>query len=115
MTPTRDEERQNDAFDAAHDYNAEDVDAEDVENLGDLSDLHFDTLYSGGLDYDWSVGYDETYESILDTYSSAYYQNDDENDNVNSTLQLFEEHLYCPENCKGHAQMILVGNHILKH
>eukprot|EP00957_Ditylum_brightwellii_P171995 13094841-Ditylum_brightwellii.AAC.1 len=56
---------------------------------GDLSESHFESLYGGGNDIDWSDGYDEKYETWLDDYAKKSDLNNALHDK--SEVKLFRE------------------------
>ena len=115
-TPTDEMERQNAEHDEAVELNLNHAELDwDDDDYGDLSESDFDSLYDGGNEKDWSEGYDEKYESWLDEYTTKFYSDLNNALHDDSGVTLYMEDVYRPENCRGKAQKLIVGTHLLQH
>jgi hypothetical protein len=88
----------------------------DSEHDADLNDVDFSSLFDGGPDFDWSVGYSESGEHWLLQTAKQFYQDEERRlaNGTQASLELFDPTIYRPEACKGLAQKLLVGLAIMQ-
>eukprot|EP00957_Ditylum_brightwellii_P184364 14043018-Ditylum_brightwellii.AAC.1 len=73
----------------------------------DLLESHFEYVYNGGNDIDWSEGYDEKYEMWL--VDNRKKLNLEQNNALNDDFEvkLFKEDVYWPKNHRGKDQKLI--------
>ena len=116
FTPTTD--RRNEELENAVENACSAPSVDNVDAFEDININLFNRLESRIPEqFDWSIDFDEQAVDWLSSYTVTFYQKlqDKILSGKSNTLQLFQEELHCPENCRSNAQKLLIFHHIYYH